>query len=447
MKYKLSIPYHHLYVIATLAVVISACSTELTEPKYSQGDADITKYIALGGGYSAGYADNALHLDNQKMSFPTIIANRFSTAGGGDFTQPLVNSGNGLGLDNNAKLKLQLVSSSCNDPYVNAVAVDTIGDLSNTAWIGAAVRYQNMSVPGARITDLNKQQFGDPSPFVGNIFYARFAINPGQSTVIGDALVQSPTFYTAWIGMEDIYGFAVGGGNQGNDSITDISVFEDDLTNLLSSFTSIGAKGAIATIPEINTIPFFAAIPWNGLILDASKAQSLTAAYAGINPNITFQEGANGFVVSDATEPSGLRQLISGELVLFTNAIDSIICAGLGSTVPIPASKYLDMQEVTTINNAIASYNNIIRTLATDNELAVADMVTLFRSFGNGIQFGGANYTNGYIYDSVFSSDGLFPNPRGNAFIANAFIRAINETFGAKIPEADVNSYPANIIP
>jgi len=447
MIYKYTSTRLSLLLSIAVSVFISSCSTELTEPKYSDGDADFAKYIAIGGGYSSGYGDHALHLRNQQHSYPAILAERFSKASGGEFIQPLVNAGVGLGLDSNAMSILQISNSICGDPFITPVPADSIGDLSNATWIGAVIRYQNMSVPGAMIADLNKQQFGDPSPFVGNVFYSRFAINPGQSTVIGDALVQSPTFYTLWAGMEDVYSFAVGGGFQSNDSITTVLDFEASLNTITSSFFAISTQGAIATIPTPDNIPYFSVIPWNGLELSESEAQALTQAYAGINPNMVFQEGNNGFVITDNAEPSGIRQLFSGELVLANISIDSINCSGYGATVPFPSRLILDQQELGLINNAINGYNNAIRSTASNNSLALVEMQPVFENIAQGFTFNGATYSNGQIYNSVYSSDGLYPNPRGNALIANAFISAINRKFGAKLPFADINSFPSNNIP
>ena len=47
----------------------------------------------------------------------------------------------------------------------------------------------------------------------------------------------------------------------------------------------------------------------------------------------------------------------------------------------------------------------------------------------------------------VMSLDGLTPNARGNGYIANLFITAINNKFGSTIPLKDINSLPGNEFP
>jgi lysophospholipase L1-like esterase len=47
----------------------------------------------------------------------------------------------------------------------------------------------------------------------------------------------------------------------------------------------------------------------------------------------------------------------------------------------------------------------------------------------------------------IYSEDGLHPNSRGYAFIANMFIDAINAKFGATVPKADLSKYSATGLP
>ena len=47
----------------------------------------------------------------------------------------------------------------------------------------------------------------------------------------------------------------------------------------------------------------------------------------------------------------------------------------------------------------------------------------------------------------MWSTDGIHPNARGYALVANKFINAINEAFGASVPEASVGSYTGAALP
>jgi len=47
----------------------------------------------------------------------------------------------------------------------------------------------------------------------------------------------------------------------------------------------------------------------------------------------------------------------------------------------------------------------------------------------------------------MWSTDGIHPNARGYALVANKFIAAINDKFGASVPSAMVGSYTGAALP
>ena len=136
-----------------------------------------------------------------------------------------------------------------------------------------------------------------------------------------------------------------------------------------------------------------------------------------------------------------------GEFILLSNSPDSILCAGLGSEKPLKASGILTKPEADLISQAISDYNMAITDVASQFSLAVADLNTSFRNLETGYLFGGVTYTNNYVVRSLFSSDGIYPNPKGSAFIANEIIRAVNDHYGARLPLVDIHDYSGNILP
>ena len=92
------------------------------------------------------------------------------------------------------------------------------------------------------------------------------------------------------------------------------------------------------------------------------------------------------------------------------------------------------------IRNAIQSYNAKLRSVAIAKGLAYADMNAFFKSLAKGYVFNGAHYSSTYLKSSVFSLDGVHPNGRGYAIIANEFIRSINAKYGSNLPPVDVNA-------
>lgn len=429
-------------------MIMVSCQTDFEDIKYNDGNADFTRVVAVGGAHLAGYSDRALYREAQSNSIPAILATRFSFVNGGLFTQPLVYPGLGIGIAGNAKYVLNQVLDPClTGTILLAQPAAANGDISNYNWIGNQFIYNNQSVPNTRIGDLTRQSFGDPSPFLGNPLYARFATQPGVSTISGDALLLNPTFVLIWMGMEDIYNYARSGGEEGGDSITDPAVFNDKFTNLINELTSLDAKGVVMNIPGLAAIPFFTEFPYNGLQLTAAAAASLNALYEVVDSAITFTPGANPYVIADASSLTGRRPIEQGEYILLNVSRDSINCQGWGTTVPIDERYVLDADEVAEINAAITAYNVTIATQAAINGLAMTNMNVFYSTMKFGALFNGVNYSSEYLYGGAFSTDGYHPSQRGSALLSNEIVNTINRYYSAKIPLADVNAYQGIVFP
>ena len=65
----------------------------------------------------------------------------------------------------------------------------------------------------------------------------------------------------------------------------------------------------------------------------------------------------------------------------------------------------------------------------------------------SGIQYNGVKYTASFVTGGAFSLDGVHPNGRGYALIANTFIDAINKTYGSTLPWVDINAYSGVTFP
>ena len=438
-----------LFNLAWLSfITLFACRTDFDEIRHSDGNANFARVVAIGGSHLAGYADRALYLEAQSNSIPAILASRFQFTNGGPFIQPLVKPGVGIGVVGNSKYVFKWEQHSCEAKFtLRSLPLATTGDLSNYNWSGNATRFNNLSVPNTRIKNITDQTYGNPSPFVGNPLYARFASNPGSSTMSGDALLANPTFAIVWLGMEDIYNYARTGGNEGGDSITLGARFDLLLNNQLEELESQSASGVVLNIPALESVPFFTATAYNGLNLDQAKATQLNALYAMVDSTIKFTAGLNPFVIADPGVPSGRRQIKEGEYILITMPSDSIICHGLGSTVPISGRYVLDSSEVSKIKNAIITYNSSITIAAINHAFVVADINALFKQLENGMMFNGVHYSTKYPEGGVFSTDGIHLSQRGSAIVANEVISTINLLFSAKIPKADVNFYDGIVFP
>ena len=445
---KLFYKFPLLLCAALSMIVSSSCKTDFEEITYSDGNADFSRLVVVGGSHLAGYSDRALYLEAQSNSIPAILSTRFAFVGGGVFNQPLAKPGVGIGISGNAKYVLNLVPDPCQTGTIlMAQPSAATGDISNYTWLGDLITYNNLAVPNTRIGDLTRQSFGDPSPFLGNPLYARFASEPGTSTISGDALLLNPTFIMVWMGMDDVFNYARTGGELGGDSITDPAIFSTKYTNLINQMTSLNAEGVLINIPGLSTIPFFTEFPYNGLQLTAEEAADLNALYAVVDPSISFSAGANSYVIEDAASPTGRRAINQGEYILLSVSRDSINCQGWGTTVPIKARFVLDQNEAADITAAINAYNAAITACAADKGLALCNMNAFYTTLNQGVSFNAVNYSAEYLYGGAFSTDGYHPSQRGCALMANEILNTINRFYSANIPLADVNAYSGIIFP
>ncbi|MBF8963397.1 hypothetical protein I0P70_09080 [Pontibacter sp. FD36] len=431
-------------------VFLTSCDPDIDTPAASSGEADFSTYVALGNSLTAGFQDGALYREGQLNSYPAILAEQFRNVGGGEFNQPLFAEGVSAGsprmiAPNTFVVPPRLVlgpSTDCrNETSIGPVLSGPVGNLTVFAPLTGSTKYNNLGVPGARSFHLPANGYGSAA---GNPFFARFATS-ATTSVLADAMAQNPTFFTLWIGNNDVLGYATAGGV--DDQITPEATFEGSIKATLAQLTSNGAKGVVGNIPDVSKIPFFTTVPYNGLVLNAAQAQGLTAAYkplndaykqAGIPYELKFAEGPNPFVIK---ENGVVRQLKAGEYVALTIPQDSLKCFGLGSQLPIADKHILSEEEVLNVRNATTSFNNILKAEADRLGLGYADFNTYLNKLSDGFSQNGVNYNSVLVTGNAFSLDGIHFTPRGAALVANEFIRVINDKYNARIPKVDETQY------
>lgn len=394
----------------------------------------------------AGYQDGALNYDGQKYSIPALLSKQFELVGGGSFNQPFIPDNLGLGI--NPKLLESDYQHASNLRYkTDCEGVTSLSPVKEIFSISSAGLYlqhlsgsfQNLSVPFALTISYGDPYLGvktgNPTVLPGFWipYYARFSSNPGGSTVLSDAVSQNPTFFSLWAGMEDIYWYARTGGEGPSpwDIIGLTQYWYFNLDSILTPLTQNGAKGVIANIPDLTSFPFYTLIPWNGLELTQSQADSLNMITTGI---FNFQEGKNGFVIADTSDASGYRKMVDGEYILLTAPLDSIRCNFLGAFDALPDGYVLDTSEVRIINQLIAGYNIRIASKAQEYNLALADMNAFFKTVVSGIKWDGVDFDAEFVSGGFYSLDGFHPNQKGYAIIANEFIKAINSKYNSTLP-------------
>jgi hypothetical protein len=140
--------------------------------------------------------------------------------------------------------------------------------------------------------------------------------------------------------------------------------------------------------------------------------------------------------------------------------IGVVIPLGLGSAAN-GDEFYLTLQEQGQIQARTVQFNTTIATAVAQNSdrLALFDINAGFPGNPNtnlgafadlfgidgelGIRINGTLLQPDFSPNGVFSTDGVHPNPRGYAILANEFIRVIENNFGATIPRVDVLDLPS----
>lgn len=430
----------------SVSLVFFSCKPEIDLPVATKGNIDVSKYVAIGNSMSAGYSDNALYHNAQLMAYPNLMAQQFSQISGGAFKQPMVNAGSvGIGSYLNSQL---ILAPSVDCQGIISLAPKYLADKGDLTIFGASVAAQgpfnNMSVPGLKSVTAIYPGYGNPANGTGNFnpYFTRMAADPATASILSEAAGQAPTFFSLSVGNDDVLAYAISGGT--SDAITPSAGpagmgFDASVDVIINTLTANGAKGAIANVPGLTSIPYFTTVPFNGLLLDQANADALTAAYSPLG--ITFQPGKNGFIIEDANAPGGMRKSVDGEMILLSVPQDSLKCNGWGSMKPIPNQYVLTANEVTEISNAITSYNSKLQAIAIEKGLAYVDVSAFMNKVKTGIVYNGVSLKTEFVTGGTFSLDGVNLTPIGNALLANEFIKAINSTYGSTIPQLNATKY------
>lgn len=432
----------HKFSFLVLGIgLLSGCKPKFDVPDPDKGNVDVSTYVSLGSSMTAGYANGALNYESQQNSYAAILAEQFKLIGGGEFKIPNASPGSvGMGNNNNSYSIMGTRTDCQGTSSLGPVKIATQGDASVLNPIyNTQGPFHNMAVPDLKVIDVAVTSYTNP-------FYQRIASSP-SSSVLQDAVVRNPTFFTVNLGLHDVLKYALKGATA--DNITPVAGpigvgFEASINNIINQLTANGAKGVIANIPSIKSMAYFNTIAWNALKLSAEKAEYLNSNI----PDLSFHEGDNGFMIEDTITFTDYRQMVEGEFVLLNIPLDSIKCySNWGSATLIPDRFTLIASEIDKIEAAINDYNIILKNLANAKGLAFVDVNAFFAKVKAGYMYNGVSVNAAFVSGGFYSLDGLNLTPRGNALLANEFIKAINNTYQSTIPETNAMKYPAVVFP
>jgi lysophospholipase L1-like esterase len=463
--------------LALLGLALTGCQPDIDAPGVDKGSADFTRYIAVGNSLTAGYGDNGLYREGQLSSYPSILAQQFKAAGGGDFTQPLFleNEANGSGY-----LRLTgftATGSPITAGVTNNLALRTGATPARPLYTKYTDPINNLGVPGIRLSDIETVGYASTQ---GNPYFERITPDAQafSQTYLARVATSNPTFFTNWLGNNDVLGFATAGG--GASFLTGVDVFTDRNSKVVNALTANGAKGLVSTIPDVTNIPFFTTVgpgfratlpvgttvyattgpaftgaPLTRItiarddIRDATGGKQLFTLTA--SPYVAlFGRTNNGKAWRDVYNQAkaSLPPTVNLAVFLAASGIDTTKAFGATPQNPIPSTLVLDDAEQALVRTATNAFNAAIVAKANEKGLAIFDSNAFFSQIAaNGFAINGTNNSAGFISGNLFSLDGVHPTPRGYAVIANEMIRAINAKYGSTLQSVDPNAYRAVIFP
>lgn len=307
--------------LAIIMAGLAACEPEIEReyPAEASGQADFSTYVALGNSLTAGFADEMLNRAGQVNSYPAIIADKMAAVTP-DFTfnQPLMPEGT-----INGTLQFHGLTSPPPPARPTPILIPkTDGIPASEAGTPVRGTMQNLGIPDAKAADLTRAEMQTST---ATFFYARFR-QQGQSPV-QMATAQNPTFFTLWIGNNDILEYATFGGEDNpstphTETITPVEEYEASMQAIVSQLKQANSsiKGAVANIGSLDKAPYFNVVPWNAFVLESqAQVDQLTAAFAAnLNPAIrskvilgVITEGARRQIIREVVTEGARRQIIA----------------------------------------------------------------------------------------------------------------------------------------
>jgi hypothetical protein len=450
--------FKQIVFVCLFGITLTSCKPEENLLPNSPGEINLQQFVAIGDGNTAGYMDDALYQYGQQNSLGAILQTQLQLVGAGEIYNPLMGSAN-IGANSSllSKLILGYKTDCLGATGLSPVRFAQQGEALTASVYSSQNKYSNFGVPGLRMIDMVSTSFGNINLPQHNAFFARMSKDQFNLPGSGDySSVQEnifdggyPTFCSIYLGIEDVLPYARSGATQ--NPMSPLAGFpglgfEESLIQLCGQLYSQNVKAVVGTIPDITQMPYFTTIPYNGLNLDDEKAASLNQIYGPLG--FSFSVGSNPFMIEDpAAGAFGVRPMVEGELILLSVPLDSMKCHQYGSVYPLRDEFVLTLAELQEIRNQILAYNQVIRQYANFHGFAIAETAEFYTKLYDGFVYNGVAMSAKFVSGGAYSLDGIHLNPRGNALLANVFIKAINKTYKSSIPFANALFYSSTYFP
>jgi lysophospholipase L1-like esterase len=433
-----------------LGVGLAGCQPNLdsSNPAPSAGTANFTTYLAVGNSLTAGYQSGGLSRAGQLNSYPNILAQQFKQVGGGAFNQALFDQPYAHG---SGYLRLAAITNGV-PSLVNVT--DSLAVLPGSLASGAdyvllrkytGTDNQNLGIPGIKVADVTTNGYGFNNPLAFNPYFERLLPSTQPAGLISylqyvqeRVATLKPTFFTNWLGNNDILSYARNGG--ASNTLTPVAEFTTKYKQVLDALTANGAKGVVATIPSVVNVPYFTTVKASAIKASIRANAALPNAAAA-----SFYIRTGTGTVREATDNDYI--LLTAQAVIGTGATAALplpIGVGYSATQsnPLPSLYVLDADEAAPVITRTNDLNTVIRNEANARSLALFDANTYFQGVtSSGVTTNAVTGNTAFITGNLFSLDGIHPSSRGYALVANEMIKVINAKYNAAIPQVNANDY------
>ena len=475
-------------LLSAFMLVLWSCETDIENPDANypdqyyapdSGDADFSTYVSMGASITAGVSDNSLFAAGQMNSYPNILAGYMSMTGGGEFTQPYVSDNVGGILVGGQEFWGPRLY------FDGAGPAEVSGTPTTEATNVVPGPYSNMAMPyalGITYVAPGVGSLAGLATGAANPWYVRAASSDG-ATMLGDALMQQPTFVTFEPGNDfaSYAQFGASGFPFGPVVLDGPTGMFAGVVGSIQALSAAVPNGVITTIPDPTSTPDWNTVPYNAIPLDQATADQINFAFGAVNVGLvvaqtfglisadevalrtlaTRVQGANPVLIEDETltdlSALGLPSIRDAnendKISLLASTFLGVPADGVnpangvwGVTAPLPDLGVLLPSEIQEIQTLLATANGAIAG-SVPSGWALFDLHGLYNEIvTTGVFEDEFNMTGDLVFGGFFSLDGFNPTSRGSALIAKRMLEAIDATYGSNLSEAglDIGDYPTN---
>ena len=411
--------------------------------------------------------------------------------GGGDFTQPWMNDNNGGLLVGGIKIQNQRLYFDGSGPAL--IAGEPNHRCFKAEYPDRIIIWEFPEQKVFIYWQKDMEILAGLAVGKANPYFVRMA-SSSNASVMEDVMAQNPTFFSLWIGGNDVLGYALSGGtgvNQagnfdpttyGGSDITDPNGFCSGIQWSGKYFDLRRSKRSCCSIfLMLQLLPHFTTVPYNPVPLDKDNCYDmLNGAFAPYNGGllqaesfglisaseraartIHFVEGNNAVTIVDENLtnltplkiPSYRHATEDDLLVLTSSAFIGTTVGGNpqlinGVSVPLGDKWVLIPGEQEEIKIATDLFNTSIKNIANGAGLAFIDANAIMQQMADGgFQSGDFTLTSDLVLGGAFSLDGVHLTARGYAAVANEMLKKVDATYESNFMKAkelvDIGEYPA----